>query len=189
MLISSWWKRRLWWDWKSLSFIPATCHKNWFATVFEAADTPGGFAGGFAGSASRVSWGVFLSQSGDNATGLHLHPSLLIIAIKADKRAAKVAFSTAAGQNEAAFEDHTGTQVHCRWGGGRGGDYSGSQLGSVCMSAPLSWWLLQLRLRTAAVASIPERNVAPLQFFFFFYIKCGNQPAPMQRPCNFHKQG
>lgn len=86
--------------------------QNRSKTVVEAAETLGGLG---SGNASRVSRGVFsLSQSGDNATGLHLHPSFLIIAIKADKRAAKVEFSPAPGQNEAAFEDHTGTQEHCR---------------------------------------------------------------------------
>lgn len=76
---------------------------------------------GSQGARAGCHGGVFLSQSGDNATGLRPRPSLLIFAIKADKRAAKVEFSPAPGQSEAAFEDHTGTQEYCRrWGEGEG---------------------------------------------------------------------
>lgn len=46
----------------------------------------------------------------------------------------------AVGQSEAALQDHSHSTVLPM---GRWGNYSASQLGAVCMSAPLSWWLFQ----------------------------------------------
>lgn len=65
----------------------------------------------------------------------------LIITIKADKRAAKVEFPPSSGaERGSVWGSHSNSRISPVGGEG---DYSASQLGAVCMSAPLSWWLLR----------------------------------------------
>lgn len=99
----------------------------------------------------------------------------LIITIKADKRAAKVEFSPSSGaERGSVWGSHSNSRISPMGGEG---DYSASQLGAVCMSAPLSWWLLRRGSTQLPSPRDAGGKYCAAQIFIGIYVIHGNRPV------------